>query len=93
MNDNPVSGATSDTWTFTPTEAGIYYVYLKVTDAEGNNAQSDTARVAVAAVPVGGYSYPINKYTLSTPIATHIALTAILTAIFTTIKRKTKRKH
>ena len=93
LNGNPVSGATSDTWTFTPTEADIYYVYLKVTDAEGNTAQSDTARVAVAAVPVGGYSYPINKYTLSTPIATHIALTAILTAIFTTIKRKTKRKH
>ena len=93
LNGAPVSGANQSSWTFTPTEAGIYYVYLKVTDAEGNTAQSDTARVAVAAVPVGGYSYPINKYTLSTPIATHIALTAILTAIFTTIKRKTKRKH
>jgi len=93
FNGDPVSGATSDTWTFTPTASGIFYVYLKVTDDKGNTAQSDTARVAVAAVPVGGYSYPINKYTSSTPIATHIALTAILTTIFTTIKRKTKRKH
>jgi len=93
LNGNPVSGATSDTWTFTPTTSGIYYVYLKVTDAEDNTAQSDTARVEVATVPVGGYSYLINKYTLSTPIATHIALIAIITVIFITTKRKTKKKR
>jgi len=93
FNGAPVSGATSDTWTFTPTESGIFYVYLKVTDDKGNTAQSETARITVSAVPVGGYSYPINKYTLLTPIATHIALIAILTTIFITIKRKAKRKH
>jgi len=93
LNGNPVSGATSETWTFTPTASGIYYVHLKVTDDKGNTAQSETARITVSAVPVGGYSYPVNKYTLLTPIATHIALTAILTTIFTTIKRKAKRKH
>jgi len=93
LNDAPVSGATSDTWTFTPTESGIFYVYLKVTDDKGNTAQSETARITVASVPVGGYSVPINKYTLLTPIATHIALIAILTTIFITVKRKAKRKH
>jgi hypothetical protein len=93
LNGNPVSGATSNTWTFTPTTSGIYYVYLKVTDAKANTAQSETACIAVATVPVGGYAYSINKYTLLTPIATHIALIAILTTIFITIKRKTKRKH
>jgi len=93
LNDNPVSGANQSSWTFTPTEAGIYYVYLKITDDKGNTAQSETARITVATVPVGGYSYPINKYTLLTPIATHIALIAILTTIFITIKRKRKRKH
>jgi PKD repeat protein len=93
FNGNSVSGANATSWTFTPTTAGIYYVYLKVTDAKGNTAQSDAARITVATVPVGGYSYPINKYTLLTPIATHIALIAILTAIFVTIKQKTRRKH
>jgi len=93
LNGNPVSGATSDTWTFTPTESGIFYVYLKVTDDKGNTAQSETARITVSAVPVGGYSYPINKYILLRPIATHIALIAILTTILITVKRKAKRKH
>jgi len=47
----------------------------------------------ISPVPVGGYSVPINKYTLLTPIAAHIALTAILTAILITIKRKTKEEQ
>jgi parallel beta-helix repeat protein len=93
LNGNPVSGATAASWTFTPTTSGIYYIYLKVTDAKANTAQSDTARITAATVPVGGYSYPINKYTLLTPIATHIALIAILTATFIKVKRKTKREH
>jgi len=94
LNDNPVSGATSDTWTFTPTTSGIFYVYLKVTDGKGNTTQSDTARITVSAMPVGGYSIPINVPTTTTkPITPYMALLAILTAIFTTIRRKTKRKH
>jgi len=93
LNGNPVSGATSDTWTFTPTESGIFYVYLKVTDAKGNTAQSETARITVSAVPVGGYSILIQQPTTTKPITPYITLLAILTAIFTTIKRKTKRKH
>ena len=94
LNGNPVSGAASNTWTFTPTTSGIYYVYLKVTDDKGNTAQSDTARITVSAVPVGGYSIPINVPTTTTkPITPYITLLAILTTIFTTIKRKTKRKH
>ena len=94
LNGNPVSGATADTWTFTPTTSGIFYVHLKVTDDKGNIAQSETARITVSAVPVGGYSIPINVPTTTTkPITPYMALLAILTAIFTTIRRKTKRKH
>jgi len=94
LNGNPVSGATADTWTFTPTESGIFYVYLKVTDDKGNTAQSETARITVSAVPVGGYSIPINVPTTTTkPVTPYIALLTILTATLTTIKRKTKRKH
>jgi hypothetical protein len=93
LNSAPVSGATSNTWTFTPTTNGIYYVYLRVTDSKGNTSQSQAARIAVATVPVGGYSIPIQLPTTAKPVTPYIALLTILTAIFTTIKRKTKRKH
>jgi hypothetical protein len=45
LNSNPVSGATSDTWAFTPTACGIYHVYLNVTDGKGNTIQSETAQI------------------------------------------------
>jgi len=94
LNGNPVSGATADTWTFTPTESGIFYVYVKVTDDKGDTAQSETARITVSAVPVGGYSIPINvPMTTTKPVTPYIALLTILTAILITIKRKRKRKH
>jgi hypothetical protein len=93
LNGNPVSGATSNTWAFTPTTGGIYYIHLKVTDAKANTAQSETARITVATVPVGGYSIPIQPPTTAKPATMHIALLTILTAIFISIKRKTKRKH
>ena len=93
LNGNPVSGATSNTWTFTPTAGGIYYIYLKVTDAKDNTAQSDTARITVATVPVGGYSFPIQVHTKTEPVLHYIALIAILTAIFTKLRPKTKRKR
>lgn len=93
LNGNPVSGATTNTWTFTPTTSGIFYVHLKVTDDKGNTAQSETARITVATVPVGGYSITIQIPTTAKPVTPYIALLTILTAIFTTIKRKTKRKR
>ena len=41
-NGTAVSGATSPTWTFTPTQTGHYNVYLRVTDSLNNIAQSNT---------------------------------------------------
>jgi len=93
LNGAPVSGATSPTWTFTPTTSGIYYIQLKVTDAKGNIAQSDAARIAVATVPVGGYSIPIQNPTKTEPILPYIALIATLTIVLTKIRKKTKRRH
>jgi PKD repeat protein len=93
LNGNPFSGANASSWAFTPATAGIYYVYLKVADAKGNTAQSETARIAVAAVPVGGYSIPIQVSTKAEPIIPYIALIATLTAIFTRLRPKIKRKR
>jgi hypothetical protein len=93
LNGNPVSGASMSTWTFSPTASGIYYVYLKVTDAKGNTTQSDTAHITVSAVPVGGYSLPIKAYTTTKPLTLYLALIAILTASFTIAKRRKKQQN
>ena len=92
LNGVPVSGATSITWAFTPTTGGIYYIYLKVTDAKGNTAQSETARITVATVPVGGYSVPIDRYIIAKPLMLYFASVAILTTAFAVVRRKTRRK-
>ena len=47
LNGNPVSGATSGSWTFTPSAVGVYNVYLKVIDVNSTTAQSGTAQVTV----------------------------------------------
>jgi hypothetical protein len=92
LNGNPVLGAASNTWTFTPNASGIYYIQLKVTDAQGNTAQSDVARVSVASVPVGGYSILMQTPTKLELILFYIALVAAVTTAFTTIKHKITRK-
>jgi hypothetical protein len=43
LNGTSVTGATSSTWNFTPTQIGNYSVYLKVTDSRDNQAQSNVA--------------------------------------------------
>ena len=47
LNGTLVSGATSGSWTFTPTSAGSYTVYAKMTDAVGMQATSNNATVTV----------------------------------------------
>jgi len=93
LNGAPVSGATSPTWTFTPTTSGIFYVYLKVTDDKGNTAQSDAARIVVSSVPVGGYSIPIQTPTKTDTIQPYIAIITTLTITITKIRNKTKRRR
>jgi len=93
LNGNPVSGATSNTWTFTPTTSGIFYIYLKIIDAKGNTAQSETARVVVYTVPVGGYSISlINNYAKAEPIIPYFTAMTIILISFTIIRCKTVKK-
>jgi hypothetical protein len=93
LDSNPVSGATTDRWTFTPTTTGIYYIYLKVTDSDNTTAQSETARVTVTSVPVGGYSVSIRVEPATKTLIPYSILMALFIAGFAAIKRKaTKRK-
>jgi hypothetical protein len=51
LNNAAVSGATTSSWTFTPSSSGSYSVYVNVTDSVGFRAKSNVATVTVSAVP------------------------------------------
>ncbi|MEM4701758.1 MAG: immunoglobulin domain-containing protein, partial [Candidatus Bathyarchaeia archaeon] len=55
LNGNPVSGANSASWKFTPTSEGTYIIYVVAVDADGCTAQSQTATLTVTPAPgLGG---------------------------------------
>jgi hypothetical protein len=91
LDGNPVSGATSVSWTSAPTMSGIYYIYLKVTDSSSNTTQSETARITVASVPVGGYSFPMEGHKSAKPLTPYLTLIAVTAIGFVVIRRKTTR--
>jgi PKD repeat protein len=90
LNGNPVSGAISESWAFTPTATGTYYVVLKVTDDAGNIGQSEPAKVTVSAVPVGGYSVSLAKSASITPIIAYTLLMVLFGSLLSMAKRKRK---
>jgi hypothetical protein len=90
LNNQPVSGATSNTWTFTPTATGTYYIFLEVKDSAGNTARSDPAKVTVSSVPVGGYSAPLAKNAPTTPTIAYTLLIVMFGSILSLTKRKRK---
>jgi PKD repeat protein len=97
LDGSSVSPATLNSWTYTPSDTGIHYVYLKVTDAGNSTAHSETARVVVTATPVGGYSVggywaPFDKQTGPKPLAVNFALVISLALFLVSIKRKTKKE-
>ena len=51
LNGAPVTGATSSTWTFTPSSSGSFTVYVNVTDSDGASSKSNTAIVTVNPAP------------------------------------------
>lgn len=75
LNGNLISGATANGRIFLPSTAGIHYVHLRATDSNNITAQSETARIAVYSVPVGGYSVSFDKHTLAKPLTLNLALT------------------
>ena len=93
LNNNPVSGATSNSWTYTPPTTGTFFVYLKVTDAGSNTVQSGTAKITVVTVPIGGYtdnSLSLANRTPPASIVTYIALVAFFAMGISLRKHKRK---
>jgi len=61
VNGTLVSGATSSSWTFTPSFAGTFKVYVRVTDSALVQTTSNTATVVVTTT---GASYTLTMYTV-----------------------------
>jgi len=92
LNGAPVPGATSTSWTFTPTTKGTYHVYLKVIDSNNNIAQSNIAEVEVSSAPPGGYTISITKNIRTIPLTAQITAYTLLVALFGIILSLIKRK-
>ncbi len=88
LNGNPISGATSSSWTFTPPSSGTYLVYLKVTDAGSHIAVSNEATVYVPGA--GGYSVLLVTQAPASILAAYTTLVALFGAALSLIRRKRK---
>ena len=92
LDDAPVPGANSDTWTFHPTATGTYYVYLNVTDDAGVTAKSNVAQVTVIPPqpPVGGFVVSTGKTNFNVLLSCYTTIVLAMALAFTWIRRKTK---
>jgi PKD repeat protein len=72
--------------------SGVYYVYLNVTDSQGNTAKSATARIEVTEVtpPVGGYTVQLVKPSLTVQLTSYAMLMAFFSFALSLIRRKRK---
>jgi hypothetical protein len=93
LGGHPVAGATSRTWIFAPTAAGVYYVHLEVADWLGSTARSEIARITVTTSPVGGHSFSVEMHETGPLPLTYLAIATIATTAFIVIRRKTKRRQ
>lgn len=90
LNGVPVSGATSSTWTFTPSATGTYSVYVNVTDSGGVSAKSNVATVSVTKPGVGGYSLLLGKQASASYFVAYTGLLVAFAAALIIVKRKRK---
>ena len=75
LNNAAVPGATSSTYTFTPTSTGNYNIYLNVTDALNYQVQSNIATVNVYSQP----SVTISPTSVSMTVGTQKTFTSTTT--------------
>jgi hypothetical protein len=90
LDDPPVAGANSSTWTFTPTASGIYYIYLVVNDSSGNTASSTLARILVVTTAIGGYAVSFTEPEPAGSVGAYFGLVALFGIALIIVKRKRK---
>jgi len=89
VNGDPVNGATSSTFTFSPSTAGTYTIYVIVTDSSGATRTSNTITVVVnnSIIPSSGSSSSGINYLL---ILVIVVIIAIITAVAIVLSRRGK---
>jgi hypothetical protein len=92
LNNNPVLGATSSSWKFTPNTAGTYYVYLKVTDSKSSTGLSQASKVEVTQV-VGGYSITFRRPTAVGPLMLNLGMVVAFAIFLVSVRRKTGKRN
>jgi hypothetical protein len=90
LDNMPVQGATSNSWTYTPQHASTHFVYLKITDSNGTTIQSNTAVINVISTPIGGYSISFANSSPLSNVVAYVAIIALSSAILSSKKRKRK---
>ena len=87
LDGNPIPNAVSIDWIFTPSTARVCYVFLQLTDSNNDTTRSETARIVVVSVPVGGYSISIRGQTKLEPLELYVTLVVVLTLGSMAVKR------
>jgi hypothetical protein len=72
----PVSDATNATWTFTPTSAGSYAIYVEVTDSVGAQRASDTVNATVDIHDVAVTNVTASKTVVGQGYGVNVTVTA-----------------
>jgi len=78
LNDVPVSGATSDTWTFTPTTNGTYTIHVSLTDSTGVSAISSVSNVEVRLSTQEPQPFFISPLFFAVPLVIIVLLIAVI---------------
>ena len=87
VNGNPVSGATSPSFSFTPNKAGSYSISVTITDSAGVSKNSNTLTINVNNPPI--YS-PSNSSFLFFIIIIVLVIIILLVVTFSLKKKKNK---
>jgi parallel beta-helix repeat protein len=83
LNGSAVQGANSSSWTFTPTSAGPYTIYMEVTDSVEVQATSNTANVTVNIHDVAVTNVASSKTVVGQGLSAIISVTAANQGDFT----------
>lgn len=76
LNGNPIAGATSSTYTFTPTAAGTYSIYATVKDNSNATAASNIVSISVTPKPSSS-SFPFWPIMIAAVAAIIIVIVAV----------------
>ena len=83
VNGNPVNGGTSSTFTFSPSSAGTYTIYVMVTDSSGTTQTSNTITITVnnSIIPSSGSMSSGIYYFLILVVVVIIVIVAVVAIV------------